>query len=262
MAKFWYIAANPPGFLVADGGAVEIVVTAGDERRRPDLGYDESGAAASPEDRRLLAAALGLEAGRLVFMEQVHAGRVVLVSGGSQGMAGAGLQRRETAVGVADGLVTTADDIALVGLSADCPLVALWDDGAGVCAVVHAGWRSLNAKILGAAVAVMRQQGAAPERLRAVMGPAIGRCCYEVQGDLVDTLTASGAARAEDFSERQGRTYLDLAGVVGYQLASAGLRPQNVAAELGCTRCRREFHSYRRDGRRAGRQAMAIRRKG
>ena len=56
---------------------------------------------------------------------------------------------------------------------------------------------------------------------------------------------------------------LDLAGIAAWQLAHAGLDATNVATLAECTRCRGDlYHSYRRDGTDAGRQAMAVRLKG
>jgi len=260
MEMHWLQRAAPLSGLEARGpGAdrVAIFATVGDGRRKPDLGYDADGLAASPKDRELLAAALGLDASRLVFMEQVHGGRAVAVDDSA---AGAGLQSRATAVGGADALATRCGELALVGLSADCPLAALWDAGGNVCAVAHAGWRSVTAGIVRRTVETMVGLGAAAERICAALSPAIGPCCYEVQSDLVSAMTAAGAAREEDFLRDAGRVYLDLGAAVEQQLREAGLARGQISGALACTKCGAgQFHSHRRDGARAGRQALGVR---
>jgi hypothetical protein len=239
----------------ADGAAV--FVTTGDGRRKPELGYDANGRAVSPQDRALLAAALGLDGSRLVFMEQVHGGQATAVD---ESAAGSGLELRATAVRGADALVTASGAVALVGLSADCPLVALWDTGGAVCAVAHAGWRSTTGKIVRQTVESMVGQGARPERIRAALSPAIGPCCYEVQSDLIAAMTAAGAAREEDFLRREGRVYLDLPRAVEYQLTESGVARERISGAFACTMCGAGmFHSHRRDGAKAGRQAMGVR---
>jgi hypothetical protein len=260
MEMQWEQRSTPLPGLEAQGpraDRVAIFTTVGDGLRKPELGYDADGRAVSPQERKLLAAALGLDASRLVFMEQVHGGRAAAVDDSA---AGAGLESRGTAVRGADALVTGCGDVALVGLSADCPLVTLWDAGGAVCALAHAGWRSITAGIVRGTVEAMVGLGAAPERICAVMSPAIGPCCYEVQSDLVAAMSAAGAAREEDFLQRDGRVYLDLGRTVEHQLARAGLGREQIGRAFACTKCGAgQFHSYRRDGARAGRQATAVR---
>lgn len=237
--------------------AVAVFVTTGDGRRKPELGYDADGRAVSPQDRELLAEALGLDASRLVFMEQVHGGLATAVD---ESAAGAGLESRATAVHGVDALVTSCGEVALVGLSADCPLVAMWDEAGTVGAVAHAGWRSTTGGIVRQTVEIMVGLGAAPERIRAALSPAIGPCCYEVQSDLVAAMTAAGAAREEDFLRREGRVYLDLGAAVERQLTESGVARERISGTFACTMCASGlFHSYRRDGARAGRQAMGLR---
>jgi len=193
-------------------------------------------------------------------MEQVH-GAVIAVVGRDD--AGAGLHGRDTTIAGTDAMVTHSSGIALVGLSADCPLVALWDTASGLSAMAHAGWRPLAGEILKRLVGRMVEEGAASDGIHAAVGPAIGACCYEVGQDVVDALVGSGIARQDHLSKVGDRRHLDLAGVVEHQLQQAGVRAERITAHPLCTMCRTDlFHSYRREGTSAGRQAMAIRRKG
>jgi copper oxidase (laccase) domain-containing protein len=129
--------------------------------------------------------------------------------------------------------------------------------------MVHAGWRGLAAGILGRAVDKLSQMGVLPRSLRAAISPAIGPCCYEVGNDVVQALVRPGLATADHAREANGRTTLDLQAVAMYQLDLVGIDTDRLVVWKACTRCVVEqFHSYRRDGTRAGRQAMAVRLKG
>ncbi len=79
--------------------------------------------------------------------------------------------------------------------------------------------------------------------LYAAIGPGIGPCCYEV-----------GPEVAAQFGE-QGSTHIDLPGINRLQLIEAGVTPQRIYASNLCTKClAAEFHSFRRDAEKAGRQ--------
>ena len=82
----------------------------------------------------------------------------------------------------ADALVTDQPGIALGVLAADCAPVLLADPLAGVIGAAHAGWRGAFDNILKSCVETMVEIGAAPARIRAVVGPAVrsmrlGRFC-------------------------------------------------------------------------------------
>ena len=260
----WIFHASPLPHLRLQLGpqsTAHVVLTTGDWSRRPDLGYAPGGGASSARERRHLAAALGVEPARLAFMEQVHGGRVAVID---EAQAGAGVADRGSAMAGADAMISGTAGLALVGLSADCPLVALWDEGGRWIALAHAGWRGLAAGVLGSTVAGMVAQGVKAEDVRAAIGAHIGWCCYEVKEDVIAALVGAGRGRAEHIrrDDRQ-LTYLDLQAVVRYQLTEAGVKAEAIVGHPLCTCCEEKlFHSYRRDGAAAGRQALAIRLRG
>jgi polyphenol oxidase len=123
--------------------------------------------------RAALAARVGVPDDRWHCMHQVHGAEVATVTAATP--LGAELR------GV-DAAVTRTIDRALVVQVADCVPVVLAGDG--VTGVVHAGRRGVALDVVGAAVAAAGALGAAPEALRAAIGPAIGGCCYEVPAAL------------------------------------------------------------------------------
>ena len=78
-----------------------------------------------------------------------------------------------------DGLWSDEPGQPMLAFSADClPIAIARTDGERRLALVHAGWRGLSSGVVAAGVAAVGGETAA------VVGPAIGPCCYEV-GDEV-----------------------------------------------------------------------------
>jgi YfiH family protein len=158
----------------------------------------------------------------------------------------------------ADAVVATRPGAIVGVVTADCvPILLAAGEGRGVAAV-HAGWRGLALGVVQAGLeALLHASGASPGALVAAIGPHIGPCCYEVDAPVLDALSAGlGQAALEAATPaRSGHWMLDLAALTALALERAGVpRARIGAAAARCTACERErFHSYRRDGPRAGR---------
>jgi YfiH family protein len=150
-----------------------------------------------------------------------------------------------------DALVTTRPQTLLTVKTADCVPILLLDPARRVVAAVHAGWRGTVSRIAAKVVRVMHQQlGVHTSSLRAVIGPSIGRCCYEVDDPVLAPLKSAFAYWSEVTVEtRGGRGQLDLRHLNQRQLEEEGLKPSHIAVVNLCTACHPElFYSYRRDG--------------
>jgi copper oxidase (laccase) domain-containing protein len=101
-------------------------------------------------------------------------------------------------------------------------------------AAVHAGRVGVESGVVGAAVHVLSERsGARPGQVQAVIGPAVGGCCYEVPAELqLEVALRAPAARA---TTTWGTPALDLPAAVVQQLRAAGVT--DVAILGGCTRC-------------------------
>lgn len=193
-------------------------------------------------------AAMGLHPDAVHTMRQVHGAAVGVVDVSTPW--GAELR------GV-DALVTTRGGRALAVQVADCvPLLIA--STRGPVAAVHAGRRGIRAGVVEAALEALDALGAPPETLRAVIGPAIRGCCYEVPAALREDVatTYAGAAAVTTW----GTPSLDLTAAVVETLAAAGsvaLEPDGE--QFGCTRCdpARRWFSHRADPQ-AGRQLGVI----
>jgi YfiH family protein len=156
-------------------------------------------------------------------------------------------------VGTCDALLTAEPWTALTVRTADCLPIAL--AGGGAVAMVHAGWRGLAADVLGTVTGRLRAEfGVEPSSARAVIGVGVGPCHYQV-GDEVLVALARQPVEADGWS---GNGTVDLARWATGRLLALGIPRDAIRVLRGCTACSPSFHSYRRDGRQAGRQWSAI----
>jgi YfiH family protein len=184
------------------------------------------------ENRRRLCATLGADEGQLTLGYQTHSAIVNRAQAGSRGTPG-------------DGLWTDEPGVPMVALGADCVLIALarTNGDKPALAVLHAGWRGLVDGIVEVAAGVLGG------RLAAIVGPAIGPCCYEVREDV-----------AGRFRDRFG------AGIVSQGKLDLWTAAELAARDAGatevervdlCTACRPDlFFSERRTGRPRGTQGV------
>jgi YfiH family protein len=201
----------------------------GFEQRRPADGAETRG-----EGRARLTASLA-PSGRLLLLKQVHGCAV-------QAAPWTGRPEADAAVADRSGL--------LLGIeTADCLPVLIVDPRRRAVAAAHAGWRGTAAGVARAAVDALVASGSDPADLLAALGPGIGPCCYEVGDELRDTFAPVFFRPGP-----RGRPHLDVRAANRRQLEEAGLPPERIHLVDHCTRCRPDlYHSYRREGRGAGR---------
>lgn len=225
------LADVPHGFTTRDGGC-----SAGPYRalNLGDLVGDDPAAVA--ENWRRLEAATGLAFARV---RQVHGARVVAADG-------PGAPREE-----ADAVVSSSPGLAACVAVADCVPVLLAAPEGRAVAAVHAGWRGTVALAAAeGAAALAAAAGVDAGRLRAVVGPSIGPCCYEVSGELAARFEA---AFGPEVVRRGGAgPRLDLWAANVAALRRAGVAEVEVLGR--CTACEpATFFSHRRDAGRTGR---------
>lgn len=157
-----------------------------------------------------------------------------------------------------DALILDLKGMGAGVFTADCVPILLVDRSASVAAAVHAGWRGTLSQIAKATLIEMEKSfGIAPSRICAAVGPSIGACCYEV-GEDVASLFMDKSSDWERYLFRKGNSkfVLDLKEANRHTLAREGVEDIEVIGI--CTKCSREFHSYRRDGKKVGSQLNFI----
>ena len=195
-------------------------------------------------NRATLGGVLGRDPAKVAMGWQVHGPEVQVhhqpPAAGRQGFGSPGDDLARV-----DAQVTDSPDVTPLVLVADCVPVAL--SAPGAVAMVHCGWRGVAAGIVERAVTAVRRL-AGPGEVSAAIGPAIGRCCYEVGPEVIEVFAQNGHADAFE-----GRM-LDLPHVVRCELEAVGV--VDVALAGICVACNPDlFFSHRRDGGVTGRQA-------
>ncbi|MEW6771212.1 MAG: peptidoglycan editing factor PgeF [Bacillota bacterium] len=202
-------------------------------------------------NRKRLAEALGYDPERAVAGQQVHGDEVVPVTARE---AGAGALEQGTALPATDGLVTSTPGLALLAFFADCVPVVLADTRRRAVGVAHAGWRGTLKLIAGKALARMSMVfNANPAECVAVLGPAIGPCCYTVGGQVAEAFAHWG----DRVVRRDGGVWrVDLWEANRRILVAAGVPDGNIGVVRVCTACHPELmFSHRRNGGKTGRMA-------
>jgi YfiH family protein len=204
-------------------------------------------------NRELVAGALGIALEMMVLGEQCHGNRCQVVE---EKLRGAGASSDAPALPGVDALVTDVPGLVLAGCFADCVPVYIVDGEHGAVGLAHAGWRGTAGRVAQVTFETMRlRYGSRGSRCVALVGPAIGPCCYQVGEDV-----AAGFRDHEYWPEvatggPAGRWWLDLAGANRRQLAQLGIAAIHQAGL--CTSCHSQFFSHRRDHGRSGRM-MAL----
>jgi YfiH family protein len=191
--------------------------------------------AAVAANRKRLAAALGLGAHRIVWMNQVHGDRVEAVDGPQRAAVGG-------RVG-SDALVTGTARLALAVVTADCVPVLLADARAGVIAAAHAGRVGAQRGVVTRAVEAMVARGAQPGDISALLGPAVSGRNYEVPAAMADEVEA--ALPGSRTTTAAGTPGLDLRAGIACQLRDLGVTAIDI--DPRCTVDDPALFSHRRD---------------
>ncbi len=226
---------------------------------------------------------------KLITISQFHSGLVRVI----EAEDGAREGRLETANGRAvlrgDGMMTDIPGVMLGVQVADCVPVLVVDVRRRVVAAFHAGWRGTLARIVERGIGRMRlRYGSRPEDLLAVVGPAIGACCYSVGEEVRFEFESQFAYAPELFSEVYDsdpvrnkypllfltarapghsnigpQIHLDLWQANRLQLLDAGLNAKRITVIGECSACTRvdgrlKYFSHRGESGFAGRMMGVV----
>jgi YfiH family protein len=207
---------------------------------------------------RIFGASCGIPLTDIVSGKQVHGNHVrIVTSADMYSFAEAGELIE------ADGLVTAKKGVPLVIFTADCVPVLLEDPVNGVIGAVHCGWRSTVADIEGEAVSKMVSLGAKPENIRAAIGPAICKDCFETGPEVPEAIDGLLGEDGKKFYKpeegREGKFLVDLKGAVAERLVQLGLDRSHIDDVCECTMCvQGKYWSHRGTGGKRGSQANVI----
>jgi polyphenol oxidase len=191
----------------------------------------------------LIGNATNMNLDKMVYLNQVHSNIFYVIDENNY---------KELTGKNGDALITCCKDIAIGVFTADCVPILINDTENGIIAAVHAGWKGTYSRIAYHVVRHMiDSMHSNPQNLCAAIGPSIGECCFEVNGDVADKFT---------YKRHYGeKWHVDLVKENMEQLISCGLLKENIDIGNLCTKCNDElFFSYRRDNSVTGRQGSFI----
>ena len=138
-----------------------------------------------------------------------------------------------------DGLIITQKNIPIALKFADCTPLIFYDTQQKIGAISHAGWRGTAQKI---GPKTINKMNSNPSDIIAIIGPAIGLCCYEVSDDVRNKLLET----VLDPTDLTLGKNVDLKQINKRQLEEIGVTKIDVCPY--CTSCNNDlFYSYRKE---------------
>ena len=154
-----------------------------------------------------------------------------------------------------DAIVTRTPNLSLVMTFADCQPLIAYDPVQHILGVAHAGWRGTLGGIALSLVRAMEAEGSQASDLRAGLGPAIGKCCYEVGPDVYDHATSWPDGETWFLPGKGDRLLLNMNAANESIFRRAGV--MHIEKSDLCTACHTDtFFSYRAERPVTGRFAM------
>lgn len=190
----------------------------------------------------ILADALGFDPDRLVLTRQTHSDIVRVVTGADC----AGLCHKDYPE--CDALVTNTPGVSLMVFTADCTPLLLHDPVTGAVGAAHAGWRGTAQDIAGKTIRAMVEHfGCDVRNIRAAIGPNLGQCHFETDGDVPHALIGTFGREVLPYIQKQGdKFHPDLKSINALALCRRGVDPGNIEVSKSCTWCESDrFWSHR-----------------
>ena len=185
---------------------------------------------------------------------QVHGTRAIRVSEGDN--------PEEILDVEADAIWTTDKNIQIAIRTADCvPILVASKDGT-VVAAIHAGWRGAVAGIIQETMSDIHQNlGVNPGQIVAAIGPCIDADNFEVGAEVVEAIPAQYRIKSVRYPASEGgKCHVDLGLLCESLLRASGVESVDNL-RISTFDPSSDLHSYRRDGKQAGRQLSVIRKK-
>lgn len=194
------------------------------------------------ENRDKFLAELGINPENTVFQLQTHSDNISYVN--SPGT-----------IDNNDAIVTDKPGLALIGSSADCPLIALYDKNKMIISIVHSGWRGTEKKILRKTLdKLINDFNSDPNDIIAHISPSVCSGNYEVGQEVAELFNSKYS-----IPNKNGKFFLDVKKANYDMLLDVGIPKENIDVSTLCSFEETNLlHSYRREGKESGRAIGVI----
>ncbi|MEN6318694.1 MAG: peptidoglycan editing factor PgeF [Syntrophaceae bacterium] len=202
----------------------------------------------------VLAEAFNMETEQFFVVNQVHGDSILLID---QPVRNIGIHQPHKY----DAIITDQQGLAIGIKTADCVPIFFVDTVKNIVGVAHAGWRGTAMNIAVKVVkTLMNRFSSHADDIIAVIGPAIGACCYQVD-EIVFNAMEKHNNRDAVFHAclQEGQWMLDLPLANKLQIIGSGISQENVFTADYCTSCNTDiWYSHRGEGGNTGRQLNFI----
>ena len=156
-----------------------------------------------------------------------------------------------------DALISSFRGICIGVYTADCIPVLLYDKQHCIVAAVHAGWRGTLGGVISETLKNMKlNHNSDPANIVSVIGPGIGKCCFEVDKDIASKFIEKFQETDNFIYPYNSKFILDLQHINKEMLKKEGVK--NIEVIDICTKCDTNYYSYRREGQGVGSQLSFI----
>ena len=191
---------------------------------------------------KIMAERLDLDIDDIVETDQTHTNNVRYVAESDKGRA-----MKDPDFTDVDGLYTDKRNIALMTFHADCTPLFFYDPIKKAIGMAHAGWRGTLKNIAGKMVEKMvGELGCNPKNIKAVIGPSLGQCCFEVDKDVSDMFLSYDEKYSDFMIVKGDKFHFDLWEINKYLMTKQGMKESNIEISGLCSKCRNDmFFSHR-----------------
>ncbi len=187
------------------------------------------------QNKKIICNYLEIKPENLIFPTQTHTSHIELAKEGK-------ISYPNT-----DSLILTDKNLGIFLNFADCTPVIIYDEEQNIGAIAHAGWRGTAGNIASKTVQKMIIEfNSKPENIAALIGPAIGFCCYNVGEEVYQKLSQTVNNFEGLYEIREGNIFVDLKNINKRQLEEVGVQKIDVCPY--CTVHNNDlFYSYRNE---------------
>ena len=188
------------------------------------------------ENYKIFSDAVGFDYNSLVTSSQDHNTYVRPVT---KNECGIGIWREKDMLSV-DALITNEPNVTLVTHYADCTPLFFVDTVGKAIGLAHAGWRGTVGRIGEEVIKKMTSlYGTNPKDVVVAIGPAISKCCYEVDKDCAENFYNLKDLDNSKFifPKNDGKYMIDLLETNRQIVMKAGVKKENIVLSDLCTKC-------------------------
>ena len=191
--------------------------------------------------RQSFAKAVGFNSKRLVIPQQTHSNNIIFCES-------------EKKIPDCDGAFSDSSNNVCSIQVADCMPIYFAHKSEIVFGLIHAGWRGLVNGILTKSAFTLTEKKYNLMEFEILIGPSIQSCCFEVSNDVVDQFD-----RRFIIPKSDEKFQVDLQQSAYNSLSQLGFDINKITIMNDCTFCLDSmYHSYRRNGKNAGRMIGLI----